>query len=425
MLLEFSVENYRSINERCTLSMAARGILDEPKDNVVEIGNNKILKTAAIYGANSSGKSNVVNAMNVMKAIVVNSIRLNDGDSLKYDPFMLSMQRNQPSFFEVIFVQSNYKYRYGFELTSEKIISEWLFKSTLKRRAEKKLFTRSLDNFDIDDKKFKEGIGKSEMVNNNRLFISLCGQLGGKESKIITKWFSEVFEVISGLNGVGYGNFTTSMLHEELEGYTEAKEFLSKIKLGFQDINTKEIEFDISHLPKDMPDKLKQQLATTFKGENSIKIYTLHNVYNDNGSIADTRQFNFMKMESEGTKKVVELSGPIFDTLKKGYILVVDELDAKLHPIITQQVIRLFNNPETNPNNAQLIFNTHDTHLLSSKLLRRDQIWFTEKDEKEQTDLYSLVDFILPDGNKPRNDANYEKNYIAGRYGAIPYILNF
>ena len=104
--------------------------------------------------------------------------------------------------------------------------------------------------------------------------------------------------------------------------------------------------------------------------------------------------------------------------------LVIDELDAKMHPLISQYIIELFNNPETNPKNAQLIFTTHDTHLLSQKILRRDQIWFTEKDSKERTDLYSLIDIVLPDGTKPRNDANYEKNYIAGRYGAIPYILN-
>lgn len=119
-----------------------------------------------------------------------------------------------------------------------------------------------------------------------------------------------------------------------------------------------------------------------------------------------------------------DLSAPIFDTLYTGATLVIDELDAKMHPLISQYIIELFNNHETNPKNAQLIFTTHDTHLLSQKILRRDQIWFTEKDSQEQTDLYSLMDIVLPDGTKPRNDANYERNYIAGRYGAIPYILN-
>ena len=128
--------------------------------------------------------------------------------------------------------------------------------------------------------------------------------------------------------------------------------------------------------------------------------------------------------ESEGTKKLIELSGPIFDTLSNGTVLWIDELDAKMHPLISQHIVELFNNPQTNPLNAQLIFSTHDTHLLSSKLLRRDQIWFTEKDKMEQTDLYNMMEIELPDGSKPRSDSNYEKNYIAGRYGAIPFILN-
>ena len=118
------------------------------------------------------------------------------------------------------------------------------------------------------------------------------------------------------------------------------------------------------------------------------------------------------------------MAGHIFEVLDSGWVLVIDELDAKMHPLISQQIIKLFNDPKTNPNNAQLIFTTHDTHLLSSKMLRRDQIWFTEKNDVEQTDLYCLTDIVLPDGSKPRNDANYEKNYIAGRYGAIPYIVN-
>jgi len=126
--------------------------------------------------------------------------------------------------------------------------------------------------------------------------------------------------------------------------------------------------------------------------------------------------------ESEGTKKIIDLAGPVFDTLIAGKILMVDELDAKLHPLLTREIVSLFNNSGTNPNHAQLLFATHDTNLLSADLFRRDQIWFTEKDEFEQTDLYNLVEFKLPDGTKVRNDSNLEKNYIRGRYGAIPFI---
>lgn len=150
----------------------------------------------------------------------------------------------------------------------------------------------------------------------------------------------------------------------------------------------------------------------------------MHNQYNRNGKVCGSVKFHFDERESSGTRKLFDLSGPVFDTLFNGSVLIIDELDAKMHPLISQYIISLFNNKETNPKNAQLILTTHDTHLLSQKLLRRDQIWFTEKDDSEQTDLYNLMDIVLPDGTKPRNDSNYEKNYIAGRYGAIPYIVN-
>jgi len=121
---------------------------------------------------------------------------------------------------------------------------------------------------------------------------------------------------------------------------------------------------------------------------------------------------------------MIDFSGPIFDALQNGKMLIIDELDSKLHPLITMQIIKLFNSPETNPSKAQLLFATHDTNLLSTDIFRRDQVWFTEKDEVEQTDLYALDDFVFADGTKVRKDANLEKNYIAGRYGAIPYITN-
>ena len=130
-------------------------------------------------------------------------------------------------------------------------------------------------------------------------------------------------------------------------------------------------------------------------------------------------------MESAGTCKLFDLAGPIFTTLNTGNILVVDELDAKMHPLISQELVSLFNDPKRNKKGAQLIFTTHDTNLLASRLLRRDQIWFTEKDEQERTDLYNMMQIVLPDGTKPRGDGNIERNYIRGRYGAIPYIRSY
>jgi hypothetical protein len=422
MLLDFTIGNYRSINDKCTLSMLAQGIHDEPKDNVVRIGKNNFLKTAAIYGANSSGKTNVVLAMGYMKKVIINSVKLNPNEELEYDHFLLTTEKNKPTFAEATFQIDNTIYRYGFELTSTSIVGEWLFKRT--KTKEDTLFLRTKDGIGVNEKEFKEGIDRERDTNNNRLFLSLCGQLGGNESKIILNWFENNFNVISGIESSKYSNFSKLMFHENLEGCDNAKLFLEKLQLGFKELKTIEIEFSPNLLPKDMPDYMKRHFLSEFQGTKHIDFRSMHQIYDKNGEIAGNILFDTEKMESEGTKKLIQLSGPIFDTLKRGSILVVDELDAKMHPLLSQYIIELFNSSKTNINNAQLIFTTHDTHLLSSKLLRRDQIWFTEKDSKEQTDLYNMMDIILPDGTKPRNDANYERNYISGRYGAIPYIIN-
>ena len=149
---------------------------------------------------------------------------------------------------------------------------------------------------------------------------------------------------------------------------------------------------------------------------------TIHEVFDENGNVARLDEFSEEMMESEGTKKVIELSGPLFDTLLNGKILLVDELDAKLHPILTRNIIMLFNDPQQNKKGAQLIFATHDTNLLNINYVRRDQVWFTEKDPQESTDLYSLVEFKDDEGIKVRKDRSLAKDYINGRFGAIPFI---
>lgn len=424
MLLGFSFANYRSINERCTFSMTGEGISDTPQENYVEIKKNKVLKSAVIYGANSSGKSNVVKAMREMERIVLSSVKLNDNEELDYDPFLFSEGKDEPSLFEVTFIYKDHKYRYGFELNSKLIVAEWLYRSTVSGLTEKELFYRELSVIECNEKLFAEGVPYVKTLNSNRLFVSLCAQLGGKESKKIVSWFQEKFNVISGLSTSGYATYSRIMLHKKLNGSDNAKLFFKRLKLGFTDLEPVEVEFDTSQLPDDMPKDLREKLAKDLANKKSIELFSIHNIYDADGNIIDSLALDVEDIESEGTKKLIELSGPIFDTLNEGKIIIIDELDAKLHPLISQHIIGLFNNPETNPNNAQLIFTTHDTHLLTSKLFRRDQIWFTEKDSKEQTDLYNMMDIKLPNGSVPRNDANYEKNYIAGRYGAIPYILN-
>ncbi len=421
MLIEFNVGNFRSFKKKCTFSLEAQGITEDPKQNIARIGKYKIVKTAAIYGANSSGKSNFIRAMGEMSNCVRHSIRLNDNDVIReYDPFLLSKGKdNEPTHFEVLFIIDNTRYRYGFEFNSSSISKEWLL---IKEEAnkEKPLFIRNKEGIGVSKLNFIEGIGIEEKTNDNRLFLSLCAQLGGTISKKVVNWFQCGINVISGIQNIFYKEFTCRMIHKNDVSTKTAMLFFKNLKLGFDKIDSSEEEIDIpNHYPVELKNYLKQK-----NDKKSIVLHTVHNKYNKKGQIDGEQYFDVTKHESEGTQKLIDIAGPLFDTLERGSILFIDELDAKMHPLISEHIIKLFNNKSTNPKNAQLIFSTHDTHLLSSRLLRRDQIWFTEKDNVEQTDLYSMMDITFTDGSKPRKDSNYEKNYINGRYGAIPFIIN-
>jgi uncharacterized protein len=421
MLVQFTVGNFLSFHQKRTLSLEAKGI-SELKSNIINLNGDKILRSSVIYGANSSGKSNLIKALERMRAVILNSVRLNDFEELDYSPFLLSTEsENQPTFFEIIFWQGSIKYRYGFEYNLDEIINEWLFTGK-SAKTEKPLFIRTSDGIGITDK-FKEGKGNESKTNNNRLFISLVAQLGGSISKTILAFF-EGYNVLSGLEHNDYTGFTMRMLHKNLNGCNESLELYQRLKLGFKDITAIESEFNPSEIPDGISAKLKAKLIKDLVGKKGVSLKTVHNKFDKKGKIVDSVFFDKERNESEGTNKIIDLSGPIFDTLKLGKILIIDELDAKLHPLITMRIVELFNSTLSNPNNAQLIFATHDTNLLAEELFRRDQIWFTEKDEQEQTDLYSLYDFNLPDGSKVRNDSNLERNYIRGRYGAIPFITN-
>jgi AAA15 family ATPase/GTPase len=405
MVIEFSVGNFLSFAEKKTLSFESKGI-SELKNNVVTFQKHKLLRSAVVYGANSSGKSNLIKAFGRMREMVLLSVKLNDSDKLDYSPFLLNMQKEaQATHFEVIFNDGNQIYRYGFEYTLTHITKEWLFIG----KPEKPMFIRTMDGIGVLDS-FKEGKGKESATNDNRLFVSLVAQLGGIISKKILDLFRN-YNVVSGIDHNDYKDFTALMFDEQLKGYEDSKALYQNLKLGFKNILAKRVIVNQA---------ISESASVGFK----IDLYTVHSKYDNNGKMIGEVVFDRGKIESDGTNKLIDISGPIFDTLINGKLLIVDELDAKLHPLISFYIVSLFNSPDTNPNNAQLFFATHDTNLLSTELFRRDQIWFTEKDAFEQSDLYSLYDFVLPDGTKVRNDANIEKNYIRGRYGAIPFITN-
>ncbi len=398
MLVNFTFKNYRSFKNEMTLSMEAASI-QELSDAVVKSCDEELLPVAVMYGANSSGKSNVLKALKAMRDVLLNSVKLNPNDKLESEPFSLDLtSANEPTSFEIQFTLGGSKYRYGFDYNADTIIAEWLYEKRSGER-EFELFLRSGNEFKISRVRFAEGIGKQSATPLNRLFVSLVAQLNGKVSQAIIDWFSNM-EYMSGINDKTYAGRTLEMLLLKQDGYSEITRFFEEANLGF-------LELDVEADGGD---------------ENRMKSETVHRLYDAEGNDVGICNFPTEKMESEGTKKIIEIAGPIFDAIVNGKILIVDELDAQLHPFLTRKIIGLFMNKAINKKGAQLIFATHDTNLLNIRYLRRDQIWFTEKDKADSTDLYSLVEFRDGAGNKIRNDRNIEKDYINGRYGAIPFL---
>jgi AAA15 family ATPase/GTPase len=209
--------------------------------------------------------------------------------------------------------------------------------------------------------------------------------------------------------------YTLNYLSEE-ENKNDVIQLIKKLDIGISGIEVGHIDITSDSLPDAMSDEVKKLIVES--GTKGVLVSTIHKKFDDNGQHLSNEKFYLIEDESEGTQKVFALAGILIDTLKNGSVLIFDELDARLHPLLSMAIVQLFNSNETNPNNAQLIFMTHDTNLLSNKIFRRDQIWFTEKNKYGATDLYSLAEY------KVRNDASFETDYIKGKYGAIPYIGN-
>lgn len=419
MLLEFSVGNYLSFKHKATLNMLATSIKEHVATNIFSTERYDLLKGAVIYGANASGKSNMVRAMSTMRRLVLQSFEQSSADDLDIIPFLLSTDtEDKPSFFETVFLIDNIRYRYGFEVDNHNVRAEWLFEAP--KNTEKPLFLREEDGIEVM-KGFSEGRNLEERTRNNALFLAVADQFNGKISQNIMKWFNN-FISISGLSHEGYKGITFGML-EDKQTRNTLLDFYKKLDLGFEEINISKKQFDPKELPSDMPEGLIKQLITDLEGAYKIDIKTIHKKYNDKNKVVGSVEFDMRGQESSGTNKLFNISGPIFDVLNDGGLLVVDELDASLHPLLTLAITKLFNSNEFNRNNAQLIFATHDTNLLYYGNYRRDQIYFVEKDEYGASDIYSLVEY-KEEGKTIRKDRSFEKDYIEGRYGAIPFIGN-
>ncbi len=421
MLIEFSVGNYRSFKEQVTFSMVAANLVAKDKkldeNNVFEVDDDlKLLKSAAIYGANASGKSNLDKALEFMRWFMINSSKETQStEKIGVERFKLSTETEEkPSFFEIVFLMNGKRYRYGFEATRDKVVSEWLF--YVPKSRETKLFERKLDNITVSKTYKADGI--QQKTRHNALFLSVSAQFNVKIAEEILDWLTNKVKIVSGLDDRGYRGYTVSCLMNN-DNKDKILQLLKKLDLGFGDVKVEESEFTIDSLPSELPDEIKNFILTNVGRKGiSVSVQTMHQKFDGKGNPVSTDMFDLDAQESEGTQKVFALAGPLVDALKNGKVLIIDEFDARIHPLISRAIVELFNSNETNPSNAQLIFMTHDTNLLSNKLFRRDQIWFVEKNRYGATDLYSLAEY------KIRNDASFESDYIKGRYGAIPYIGN-
>ncbi|NET88554.1 MAG: ATP-binding protein [Kamptonema sp. SIO1D9] len=419
MLIEFSIGNYRSFKEPVTFSMVAANLVAKEKkldeNNLFAVDKElKLLKSAAIYGANASGKSNLIKALNFMKWLMVNSSKNTQStEEIETEPFRLSTEtETKPSYFELVFIMNGQKYRYGFEATRKRVTSEWLF--YVPKSRETMLFERELDTIKTSKKYNADGI--QQKTRNNALFLSVSAQFNVELAEQILYWVTDKLNIISGLHDQTYLNYTVRCLLGN-KNRNDIIQLIKKLDLGINEIQVEQVDFTSDSLPKEIPDELKKLIVKT-EGGRATSIKTIHRKFDEKGNYQSLEEFNLRSNESEGTQKVFALAGPLITALKEGEVLIIDEFDTRLHPLISLAIVELFNSQETNPNNAQLIFVTHDTNLLSNKIFRRDQVWFTEKNRYGATDLYSLAEY------KIRNDASFESDYIKGKYGAIPYIGN-
>jgi hypothetical protein len=419
MLIEFSVANYLSFKDKAVLNLSATSIKEHIDSNVTHTERNDLLKGAIIFGANASGKSNFIKAMSTMRRLLLFSFEQSSSEELDIEPFLLSSSTDEaPSLFEAVFILDNIQYRYGFEIDNKAVISEWLFETV--KKTEKTLFYRIKDGIDIM-KSFSEGKDLEERTRDNALFLTVVDQFNGKIAKKIMRWFRN-FITISGLKHEGYKGVTFGML-ENKQTRNLLIDFYKKLDLGFEDIEIFKQQFDPKDLPNDISENVLKQIVTDLEGAFKIDIKTIHKKYDEKNKQNGIVEFDMRSQESSGTNKLFNISGPVFDVLNDGGVLVIDELDASLHPLLTLAITKLFHSRESNRNNAQLIFATHDTNLLNYGNYRRDQVFFVEKDIFGASSMYSLVDY-REGGKSIRKDRSFEKDYIKGRYGAIPFIDN-
>ena len=415
MLIQFNTKNHKSIKNEVSLDLTSTN-QKELINHIANVGYENILKFATIFGANASGKSNVINAFEFMLTYVALSFGFDNDDNdenneklenvLKPKPFLFDeVAQKGSSSYEVFFINQNDSkektIQYGFELDEKGIVNEWLFTKAKSAKEYSTVFFREKNEFEIKKKtlsKYYENLKMS--LNDKTLLISLGSKLKIKEFSDIRTWFimNELVDFGDPVESYIRQKKMPKSISHETSNRLEVVEYLNSFTEGiFKDLSI---------------------IETTDEGKE--KEYRIESVHQDSKNHSEVK-LPFHE-ESCGTQKMFALYQPLKDALDKGSVLFIDELNGRLHPLLVRSIIQIFASKDTNPNNAQLIMTSHDPWLLEGNMLRRDEIWFTEKDANEETDLYSLAEFEDKAGKKIRSDENYIKNYLVGKYGGIPQL---
>lgn len=422
VLIRFRARNFRSLKEEQELSLVASSLKDSPEAVTPVVGLDiGLLRAAAIYGANASGKSNVIKSLAYMSSAVQNSQRQWAPEGpIPREPFLLDPQSKlDSSSFEVDLLLDGARYHYGFTLKDREILEEWLdaYPTGSKPIRRQMWFSRNGKKFTFGNKMAGDNAVIERLTRPNSLFLSAAAQNNHAALLPVYKWFAEHFSFVP-KDREPLWNETAELCQDD-SVKSSLLNILRVADLGVIGMVVRELDFsermdkqgrplDTEVLVKNLFARVRKK-AGTFTGKTHA-VALIHKGPAQEGVTIHEDD------ESEGTLALLGLLGPALRATKMGGTIVVDELDASLHPLLALEMIRLFNDPKLNPRGAQIIFTTHDTNILDRASLRRDQIWFTEKDAEGGTHLYPLTDF------KPRKNENLERGYLQGRYGAVPFI---
>ncbi|HKM54893.1 MAG TPA: ATP-binding protein [Isosphaeraceae bacterium] len=429
MLIEFRIGNYRSYATEKRFSMVAGSGTELPDNTFKAQGfeRHPLLRSAAIYGANASGKSNLIRAAWFVRRFIVRSMEVTQVEgSVRVESFLLdSTLATKPSEFEITFLLGGIRHDYGFVVSTKRVHEEWL--TVYPKGKPQEWFHRTVDEQGTSKWSFSRTHlrgGKLQLAGRTletALFLSVAARWNHSQIEPIYRWFRDRFRVLIQESKL-YGR-TRQKLLEDPSFKSWATGVLTSADTGIHRFLVREREqgkerwserFFIASEPYASLDNDIEHDLGNFLDDFMVEVRTTHRLP------GTTMEVEWdIDLESNGTQMMLQLLGPIYEALQVGGVLFIDELDTSLHPHLTRQLVRLFHDPESNPKGAQLIFTTHDTSLLDPTLFRRDQIWFTAKDASGATDLYSLDDY------KPRKDEAIQKGYLAGRYGAVPILERF